>query len=167
MLRALQDAQQAGKTRYIGFSGDNEVALEAIGMGTFATLLTSFNVLDQRGLDEVLPAAEAAGMGIIAKRPIANAAFNRPASPYDYADAYWQRAQHFTVPDGAPADGVTLALRFCRSFDYIDTAIVGIDSIDQLTANVRDVAAGPLPPAVLTSLQEQFQIHGQDWPQLL
>lgn len=167
VLRALQDAQQAGKTRYIGFSGDNEVALEAIGMGEFATLLTSFNVVDQKGLDEVLPAAETAGMGIIAKRPIANAAFNRPASPYDYADAYWKRARHFTVPEGAPADGVALALRFCHSFDYIDTAIVGIDSIDQFAANVRDVAAGPLPPAVLTSLREQFQKHGQHWPQLV
>ncbi|MDE2839918.1 MAG: aldo/keto reductase, partial [Chloroflexota bacterium] len=129
VLRALQDAQRAGKTRYIGFSGDNEVALEAIGMGEFATLLTSFNVVDQKGLDEVLPAAEAVGMGIIAKRPIANAAFNRPASPYDYADAYWERAQYFTLPEGAPEDGATLALRFCHSFDYIDTAIVGIDSI--------------------------------------
>lgn len=167
VLRALQDAQQAGKTRYIGFSGDNEVALEAIGMGVFATLLTSFNVVDQRGLDKVLPAAEAAGMGIIAKRPIANAAFNRPASPYDYADAYWERAQHFTLPEGAPADGATLALRFCHSFDYIDTAIVGIDSIDQLAANVRDVAAGPLPTAVLSSLREQFQAVGRDWRQLV
>lgn len=167
VLRALQEAQQAGKTRYIGFSGDNEVALEAIGMGAFATLLTSFNVLDQSGIDEVIPAAEAAGMGIIAKRPIANAAFNRPASPYDYADAYWERAQHFTLPEGAPDDGVTLALRFCHSFDYIDTAIVGIDSIDQLAANVRDVAAGPLPPSVLTSLREQFQALGRDWRQLV
>ena len=131
------------------------------------TLLTSFNVVDQRGLDEVLPAAEAAGLGIIAKRPIANAAFNRPASPYNYADAYWQRAQHFTVPDGAPEDGVALALRFCHSFDYIDTAIVGIDSLDQLAANIRDVAAGPLPPAVLSSLRDQFQTHGHDWPHLV
>ncbi len=167
VLRALQDAQAAGKTRHIGSSGDNEIALEAIGMGVFATLLTSFNVVDQKGLDEVLPAAEAAGLGIIAKRPIANAAFNRTASPYDYADAYWERAQHFTLPEGAPEDGVSLALRFCRSFDYIDTAIVGIDSVDQLAANIRDVAAGPLPPAVLASLREQFQVHGRDWRQLV
>ena len=81
VVRALQDAQRNGKTRYIGYSGDNDAALEAIGMGVFATLLTSFNVVDQSALDEILPAAEAAGMGIIAKRPIANAAFNRPPRP--------------------------------------------------------------------------------------
>ena len=167
VVRALQDAQAAGKTRYIGFSGDNEVAVEAIDMGVFATLLTSFNVVDQGGLDAVLPAAEAAGMGIIAKRPIANAAFNRPASPYSYADEYWQRAQRFTLPEGAPADGVALALRFCHSFDYIDTAIVGIDSLDQLRSNIAQVAAGPLPSSVLTSLREQFREHGQDWSQLM
>ena len=167
VVRALQDAQRAGKTRYFGYSGDNEAALEAIGMGVFATLLTSFNVVDQRALDTVFPSAEAAGMGIIAKRPIANAAFNRPASPYDYADAYWQRAQHFSVPEDAPQDGVALALRFCRSFDYVDTAIVGSDTVEQLRANLRDVNAGPLPPSALDSLREQFQEHGRDWPQLL
>jgi hypothetical protein len=167
VVQALQEAQQAGKTRHIGFSGDNKLALEAIGMGIFATLITSFNVLDQNGLNEVLPAAEAAGMGIIAKRPIANAAFNRAASPYDYADAYWERARHFTVPEGAPEDGAALALRFCRSFDYIDTAIVGIDSTDQLEANIKTLEDGPLPTAVLASLQSQFQEHGQDWPQLV
>ena len=167
VVRALQDAQRAGKTRYIGFSGDNDVALEAIGMGVFATLLTSFNVVDQSALDEILPAAEAAGMGIIAKRPIANAAFNRPASPYSYADEYWRRAQSFTVPEGAPDNGAALALRFCHSFDYIDTAIVGIDSLDQLSSNIEQVAEGPLPSAVLRSLREQFQEHDRDWPQLI
>ena len=55
VVRALQDAQRNGKTRYIGYSGDNDAALEAIGMGVFATLLTSFNVVDQSALDEVLP----------------------------------------------------------------------------------------------------------------
>ena len=56
VVRALQGRPAGnGKTRYIGYSGDNDAALEAIGMGVFATLLTSFNVVDQSALEESPP----------------------------------------------------------------------------------------------------------------
>ena len=94
-VEAVIRARDAGKARYVGYSGDGEDALEAIRMGVFATLQTSFNIVDQKALAEVLPAAVKAGMGIIAKRPIANGAFGRPASPYGYANTYWERMRQF------------------------------------------------------------------------
>ena len=39
VVRALQEAQKAGKTRFIGYSGDNESAHWAVDSGLFATLL--------------------------------------------------------------------------------------------------------------------------------
>ena len=103
---AVVKAKETGKTRYIGYSGDGEKAVVAIRMGIFDTLQTSFNIVDQEALAEVLPAAVEANMGVIAKRPIANGAIGKESSPYDYADTYWERSQKMQIPDGAPEDGI-------------------------------------------------------------
>ena len=98
VVRALQDAQRNGKTRYIGYSGDNDAALEAIGMGVFATLLTSFNVVDQSASMRFSPPLKQPAWASSQNVPSRTRRSTVPASPYSYADEYWRRAQHFTVP---------------------------------------------------------------------
>ena len=162
-VEAVVKAKEAGKIRYIGYSGDGENALFAIRMGVFSTLQTSFNIVDQKARYEVLPAAVEAGMGIIAKRPIANGAFGKSASPYSYADAYYDRSKSMTVPEGAPEDGVELALRFTLSQDAIDTAIVGTTKLANAQKNIATLSAGPLEGSVVDSLHSQFDELGGDW----
>ena len=72
VIRALEDAREAGKTRFISYSGDNEAAAWAVGSGIFATLQTTLNLVDQNARRGLLEAAHNAGMGVIIKRPIAN-----------------------------------------------------------------------------------------------
>ncbi len=163
---ALAEARDAGKTRYIGYSGDGAAALEAIRMGVFDTLQTSFNLVDQSAAAEIFPAAVAQGMGIIAKRPIANGAFDRDGSPYDYADEYWRRSKSVTAPEGAPADGVEFSLRFTLSFDEVDTAIVGTSAAAHAIANVALAEAGALDASIVADVREQFRQHGGAWTQL-
>ncbi len=163
---ALVKAQKAGKTRYIGFSGDGDAAAEAIGMGVFDTLQTSFNLVDQSAAAEIFPIAIARGVGIIAKRPIANAAFGQEASPSSYADEYWRRSQGMTAPADAPDDPIEFALRFTLSLDEIDTAIVGTSSAKHALANLALAAAGPLDPAIVADLRKQFATLGSQWNQL-
>ena len=165
-VEALLDARAAGKTRHVGYSGDGEDALAAIEMGVFEILQTSFNVVDQSGLDKVIPAARAAGMGVVAKRPIANAAFAKDESPYGYADEYWSRARSLTVPDGAPEDRLELSLRFTLSMEEIDTAIVGTTQREHGLSNIELVEKGPLPESVVADLRRQFAEHGDGWRQL-
>ena len=165
-VEALVDARSAGKTRHIGYSGDGHDALVAIEMGVFEILQTSFNVVDQSGMDEVIPAARAAEMGIVAKRPIANAAFAKEQSPYGYADEYWSRARSLVVPAGAPPDRLELSLRFTLSMDAIDTAIVGTTRRGHGLGNIEIVEKGPLPAEVVADLRRQFAQHGSGWEQL-
>lgn len=161
----VMKAKAAGKTRFVGYSGDGEAALEAIRMGVFDTLQTSFNIVEQKALPEILPAAKAAGLGVIAKRPVANNAVGRSESPYAYADVYWERAQHVEIPETAPEDPFALALRFTLSHDAIDTAIVGTNNPEHVKHNVETAGEGSLGPEVLESLYAQFRDLGGDWDQ--
>ncbi len=165
-VQALMEAREAGKTRHVGYSGDGDNALAAIEMGVFEVLQTSCNVVDQSGLDMVIPAAQAAGMGVVAKRPIANAAFAKDASPYGYADEYWSRTRSLVVPEGAPEDRLELSLRFTFSMDGIDTAIVGTTLREHALSNIALVEKGPLPVSVVDDLRRQFAEHGEGWRQL-
>src|SRR4051795_2458796 len=92
VIAALQTARERGHTRYIGYSGDSLAAKFAVESGAFDTLQTSINIADQEALELTLPLARKRKMGVIAKRPIANAAWKTGQKPLDsYQHAYWDR----------------------------------------------------------------------------
>jgi aryl-alcohol dehydrogenase-like predicted oxidoreductase len=170
VIQALRDARQAGKTRYIGYSGDNEAARWAVESGVFDTLQTSFNLVEQRARTRLFPAAKARGMGIIAKRPIANGAWGASRSPSAYASQYFERAQVMAkmgpLP-GAPQNPLLLALGFVLAHDEVDTAIVGTRNPEHMQANIDWVEGElPIPPEVVEDLHRRFEEVGQGWGQL-
>ena len=153
---ALLAARDSGKARYAGYSGDGEDALEAISMGVFDALQVTFNVVNQDALSQVLPAAEKAGMGVIAKRPIANARLADFESPMHRDGAHWDQARSLLEEHGVWDDPLELSLRFTLSHDVVSSAIVGTMNVDHARDNLRRAAAGPLPGAVMEAL------HGLD-----
>ncbi len=170
VIEALQQAQQAGKTRFIGYSGDNDAAQWAVDSGYFDTLQTSFNLVDQNARRGLLAAAKAQDMGVIIKRPIANGSWARAKSPSGYADQYWARGQRMAalgqLPD-APANPIVLALGFTMAHQEVDTAIVGTQNPDHLAANVEWMTTElPISPATVSELYARFDDLGADWPQL-
>ncbi|MBI3491613.1 MAG: aldo/keto reductase, partial [Acidobacteria bacterium] len=68
MTDALLDAQRHGLVRVLGASVYGEdAALAVIRAGHYAVLQVAFNALDQRMARQVMPAADAAGVGVIVR----------------------------------------------------------------------------------------------------
>ncbi len=153
-VEALLEAKAAGKVRYTGYSGDGEDALQAISMGVFDALQVTFNVVNQGPLADVLPAAEQAGMGVIAKRPIANAQLLNADSPSFRDGGHWDPVRQLLVEEGVWEDPLELSLRFTLSHDIITSAIVGTTDTQHARDNAWRAAAGVLPLHVMEALHQ-------------
>ena len=167
---ALVQAKESGKTRFIGYSGDNEGALWAIESGIFDTLQTSFSLVDQHARSRLLEPAAARGMGIIIKRPIGNAVWGATSTPRTYNDDYLDRARAMAsigpVP-GAPDDPILLALGFVFAHDQVDTAIVGTLNPSHLNSNIDMVETRlPIAAEAVEELRSRFDALGETWFQL-
>jgi hypothetical protein len=165
-ITALEQARERGYTRYIGYSGDGEAARYAVECGRFDTLQTSVSIADQEALELTLPLAVKRGMGVIAKRPIANAAWRyarRPAEPY--YQAYWSRLRALDYPFLRDAERVVaIALRFTLAAPGVHTAIVGTKRPERWAANARLLEAGPLPTAEIERIRARWrQVAEPSW----
>lgn len=167
VVAVLQKARHAGKTRFIGYSGDGRDALYAIESGAFDTLQTSVSIADQEAIDLTLPAAVGRNMGVIAKRPIANAAWKtgaQPANPYHHE--YWRRIEllKYDFLAGDLSRAVSIALRFTLAQPGVATAIVGTTNPDRWAANARLLDAGPLAPAEVQAIRDRWRAAAPaDW----
>ena len=164
-IRVLRDARAAGKIRFIGYSGDRTDALYAIECGAFDTLQTSVSIAEQEPVTLTLPKALAQNMGVIAKRPIANAAWLNPNLPTDdYAYPYHQRLQKLGYDFLATDDAVSIALRFTLAQPGVTTAIVGTQNPERWPQNAALLEAGPLPQAQVDAIRARWQeVVEADW----
>jgi aryl-alcohol dehydrogenase-like predicted oxidoreductase len=64
VIRTLERALDAGKVRYIGYSGDGAAVLWAARSGSFQVIQTSVSVADQQAIDDIIPSAHSARLGI-------------------------------------------------------------------------------------------------------
>lgn len=167
VITALQAAQQAGKVRVIAYSGENAELRWAVHSGLFGSVEHSLNLCDQRVIDDPLPQAQAAGLGVIAKRPIGNAPWRFASCPVgEYAEEYWWRWHTMSQrePELLPAgmDWQTLALRFSAYTPGVSSIIVGTTNPSHLRHNLQQLSA-PLPPDVYQRLRDAFTRHDPGW----
>jgi aryl-alcohol dehydrogenase-like predicted oxidoreductase len=168
VIECLERARERGYTRFIGYSGDGRAALYAVNSGAFDTLQTSISIADQEALTLTLPLARERGMGVIAKRPLANVAWaggDRP--PHDgYAYPYWERLQQlkYDFLRGDLDESVATALRFVLTVPGAHTAIVGTTKAERFSRNASALAAGPLPPERFEDVRRRWrEVAGSDW----
>lgn len=159
-IAALQTARERGYTRYIGYSGDSRAAKFAVDSGAFDTLQTSINIADQEPIESTVPLAREREMGVIAKRPIANAAWKSGHKPIDsYQHTYWDRLRKldYEFIRGRSLDhSIAQALRFTLSVPGVHTAIVGTTKPERWQANARLIEAGVLPAAEFQEIRERW-----------
>ncbi len=166
LIGALVRAKEAGKTRFVGYSGDAEPAELAVTMDVFDCLETSVNIVDQQVLDRYLPAAREANLGVLAKRTIANAAWKgvagRDSFYSDYVRPYVERLETMSfTPESLGFEGswVELALRFSVYQDGVHCAIVGGTNLEHIRENTRIIEKGPLPEDAERRLRDLWRQH--------
>jgi aryl-alcohol dehydrogenase-like predicted oxidoreductase len=159
VIAALQKARDLGCTRYIGYSGDSKAARFAVECGQFDTLQTSVSIADQEAIELTLPLARERHMGVIAKRPIANAAWRYDRKPkLEYHQTYWERLQKLSYSFATdPAQAANIALRFTLSIPGVHTAIVGTKNPERWHQNAAILEAGPLPQPEIDAIRSRWQ----------
>jgi aryl-alcohol dehydrogenase-like predicted oxidoreductase len=164
VIEVLQRARAAGKTRFIGYSGDRNDARYAVECGAFDTLQTSLNIAEQQPVGLYLPLALEKQMGVIAKRPIANAAWIAQPPEGSYSYPYFERLQKLDYPFLKNDDAIGVALRWTLSQPGVHTAIVGTKNPARWMQNAQLLDAGPLSQDEIAAIATRWQeVAGDDW----
>jgi len=176
IIRALEDARDAGKTRMIGYSGDNEAAHWAVDSGIFATLQTSFNVVEQRAYSSgLLEKCAEKGIGVIVKRPIAGATWGMARSGMDssrrgYDNTYLQRCRDVQAAGDVPGEPdapIIAAMGFTLAHPEIHVAIIGTKSPRHMVSNIETLDdALAIDGAFVDVLHDRFAALDDEWRQL-
>lgn len=162
VIAALEKTVQVGKVRVMGYAGDNEPLAYAVQDRRFKSIITSLNVCDQRIIDYPLPIAKQHGIGVIAKRPIANVPWRFSTRPIGhYAEVYWERWQ--TMGIDLDMDWQEVALRFAAFTYGVDSCIVGTTNLDHLRANIAILEKGALNAKTVDTLRNAFRQHDKNW----
>ncbi len=164
VIAVLQKARDAGKIRYIGYSGDCATALYAVQCGAFDTLQTSVSIADQESIGLALPEAVRLDVGVIAKRPIANAVWRTTSKPDNsYVHTYWDRLQQldYDFLKGDMDEAVASALRFTLTVPGVHTAIVGTANPERWRSNAELARRGHLPAEQYEEIRARWKAVAQ------
>ncbi len=164
----LVRAREAGKVRAIGYSGDGDaldVAIAWAERGVFDVLECSVNLVDRGALTRLARLGGRAG--VLAKRPLANAAWahgserDERADRREYARRFAALLRATDTPLGLPID--ELCVRFAAHAPGASCALLGTSRRAGLERAVELARLGPLPEPLLRELQARHDARGQDF----
>lgn len=164
-IEVLRKAREQGKLRFFGYSGDNENAIHAATVPGISVIETSLSVCDQTAISRLLPHALRNDIGIIAKRPVANAVWRYRNIPMDevpeHVREYARRLKgmKFTLDqfDSSISEWAELFLRFTISIPGVRCAIVGTKSHANAMHNIQFAEKGPLPNEAVQLIRDAYR----------
>jgi aryl-alcohol dehydrogenase-like predicted oxidoreductase len=151
----LQEAKARGILRFIGATVyDEDAALAVIRDGRFDLVQIALNALDQRMLPNVMPAAAAAGIGVIVRSAFLKGVLTPKAQwlpePLAPLRAAAVRARDFLA--GGSWDRLPeAAMRFCLSIPHVASVLTGARTLGELDEAMAAEASGPFDPSTLAS----------------
>lgn len=166
-LSALDDLVTSGKVRYLGHSNragwqiaEAEFVARAAGGARFISAQNHYNLLDRRAELEVIPAAEAFGLGVLPYFPLANGLLTGKYSP-DTApegsrlshtrtnlvhDADWGQLKRFSAfADERGLTEIQVAFSWLAAQPAVSSVIAGATRPEQIRQNAAAVAWVPAP----------------------
>lgn len=162
VIEALYKTIELGKVRVAAYSGENEELKFAVDSNSFGSVQTSINICDQIDLDGSIKQAKEKGIGVIAKRPVANAPWKFSERPVGhYCEEYWHRWKTMSLPE--QENWLDTFLRFTVFANGVDTAIVGTTKIEHLKSNLKIIEQGPLDNELNNLIIKSFKSHNQNW----
>jgi aryl-alcohol dehydrogenase-like predicted oxidoreductase len=162
ILEALERARDAGKVKVTGYAGEGDALGASVRSTHFGAVECSVNLFDQKNLDAIIPSAESRGLGVVAKRPLANAVWRIRAWPDDEDAEYWQR-MHAMQLSVADYDWVDLAVRFSVFAPGVSSAIVGTSRLDHLHDAITAAERGDLDRDQRNRIATAFAVKDRGW----
>src|SRR5262249_52411243 len=132
----------------------------------------AFNLLDQRMVERVLPAADKAGVGIIVRSALLKGALTPKAEwlppPLDRLRVVAGQAKDL-LAEGSWAALPKAAMRFCLSFPIVSSVLTGARTAEELEAAIHAEAEGPLTDRQLheasrLALDDEQLLNPSNWP---
>ncbi len=171
-IEGVDRLRKDGKIRFFGISTlphEPNNALALVRSGLVDTVQVIYNVWDQSPEDELFPAAQEAGVGIIVRVPFdeggltgkvtADTAFPADDWRNDYFAGHrkaqvHERAQALVGDLGIAMEALPeIALRFCLSHSAVSTVIPGMRTRAHVRSNVKAAESGRLRDSDLAILR--------------
>ena len=168
----VERLKRDGKIRCFGVSINDHDPASVLGLvrsGLVDTVQAIYNIFDQSPEDELLPAVDAAGVGLIVRVPFDEGALTgaiRPDTTFpdgDFRNDYfrpdrreevWRRVEAIAGDANIQPDELAeTALRFCLSQPAVSTVIPGMRSVQNVERNVAASEAGRLSDDLLRDLR--------------
>lgn len=146
-LRAMREAQEAGKIGFLGASPPLEIIDACIESGDFDVIQVDYNLLD-RSAEPLIEKAAERGIGVLVRSGFARGALTPKILQTN--DPHLRAAVEplLNLVDGDASRLPALALAFLQSNPAVSSILVGSKRLENIKANIQALHAG-LDPGLL------------------
>lgn len=169
-IEAFEQLKQEGVIRAYGISSIRpNVIREYVARSAIASVMSQYSIVDRRAEEAVLPLLSEAGIGVIARGPVASGALADGREPakgvLDYALEELVALRGELAQLTSPARSLSqLAIRYSLGHPAVAVAIPGASSREQLLQNLAAAEVPPLTDAELAAIRSyskanRYELH--------